>query len=68
MKEATFTSGYHRLHAAWSFNFHLTLRTYAVLDTTGLMPCGDSVSACAVRKKEVELIATKRLKLKHHAA
>ena len=41
----TFTSRYHRLHAAWSFNFHLTSRTYAHPDTTGFMPRGDSASA-----------------------
>jgi hypothetical protein len=32
------------------------------------MPRGDSVSAYVVRKKSVELIASKKLKLKHHAA
>jgi hypothetical protein len=37
-------------------------------DTTGFMPRGDSVSAYVDAEKEVELIATIRLKLKHHAA
>jgi hypothetical protein len=59
VKKATFTSGYHRLHAAWFLNFHLASRTFALLDTTGFMPCGDSVSAYVVQKKKVELMAAK---------
>jgi hypothetical protein len=43
--------GYHRLHAAWYFNFHLT-STDALLDTTGFVPCGDSVSPYVVGENE----------------
>jgi hypothetical protein len=49
-----FTCRYHRLHAAWSFNFHLTPRTFALLDTTGFMPRGDSAAAYVVRKRRGE--------------
>ena len=45
------TSGYHRLHAAWSFNFYPASGTYALLDTTGFMPRGDSVSALSDTQK-----------------
>jgi hypothetical protein len=38
------------------------------MDTTGFIQRGVSVSAYSLGKKKAELIATKRLTLKHHAA
>ena len=41
---------YHRLHAAWYFNFHLPAKRESFLDTTGFMPRGTSISTSVALK------------------
>src|SRR5258705_7942260 len=83
------SSRYHRLYAAWSFNFHLVAmpglfsippalcrvvlqlspsrNAWPLLDTTGFMPRGPSVSASVSNNDVLESLPL-RLKLRNHTA